>query len=352
MTLSAKLFCKVCGQQTNHSFDKSLNQDLLDQIKKEVKDEEFKESVRKELALVNSEHKIQLLERQSILKKQYDESLLVKSQENQELRDEITFLKSYQMSLNSKDLGEDLENRIYSDYQTYLAALLPNASFGKDNDSSTGTKGDHIFRELEFSQEVVSIMFDMKSEFLIKKTDQNKNHKHFEKLNKDRKKAGCEWAVLISTLERQNKQFSSGMTFIHEGDYEKMIVVRPENFISTIITLRKLGQEKLRLKRDLVDALSKNTDVNSLIKKLRTIQSGSVEYLVKTHAAVKKVIELADKNIAGANRILKNSREQKTICINNVIETIDSWDSFVKDLSIINTSESSSVDLSVIQGAA
>ena len=49
-------------------------------------------------------------------------------------------------------------------------------------------------------------MFDMKSEF-SKKTDQNKNHKHFEKLNKDRKKAGCEWAVLISTLERQNKQF-------------------------------------------------------------------------------------------------------------------------------------------------
>ena len=171
----------------------------------------------------------------------------------------------------------------------------------------------------------------MKDEFLIKRTDDNKNHKHYEKLHKDRLKSGSEYACLISTLEPQNKLFSSGMTLVNE--YEKMYVIRPQNVISTIITLRTLALEKLRLQKELDNALAKNADVKILAEKIRHLQSISPEYLQKIHAAVARQLQLIEQNIKGANSIVRRSKELRSICIDEILENADLWGRFIQDIS-------------------
>ena len=343
MHLKAKLVCTTCGANTTHLLEENSNLDLFNQIKGEVKNLEFKNSVNKEVELETSRLKLLNLKKESDLKTKYDEDLNKKSEALAEksnristLENEVNFLRNYQTSSGTKNLGEDLEYHIDCLYEESLAELLPDAQFGRDNDASRGSKGDHIFREIKSSEELVSIMFDMKNEFMLKKTDSNKNHGHYEKLDKDRNQKDCEWAVLVSLLERDNKMFNSGMYFVPEKDYRKMIVIRPENFVSTILTLRRLGEEKILLKRDISEALSKNTDANNLIKKLKIIESGSSQYFLEIHSAIKSILEEVEGVIKDANRIIKRSKKQRSIFINDLIGNIDSLYSFIKD----NCSES------------
>ena len=288
--------------------------------------------VKTQVELVTSNLELKNKEAESDLKDQFNLTLKGKDEEIQDLRNQVAYFKNYHMSLGSKDLGENLENYVHAEIHENLIGVLPNASFGKDNDSSTGTKGDRIFKEMDGHREVLSIMFDMKDEFLIKRTDENKNHKHYEKLNQDRLKAGCEYAFLVSTLEPKNKLFSSGMTLVH--DYPKMLVVRPANVISAIITLRTFALEKVRLQKELENALAKNADAKIYADKIRYLQSKSPEFLQKIHLAVAKQIKLIDQNITGANSILKRSKEQRSLCIDQILENATLWGGFIKDISL------------------
>ena len=288
--------------------------------------------IKTQVELVTSNLELKNKKAESDLKDQFNLTLNGKNEEIQDLKNQVAYFKNYQMSLGSKDLGENLENYVHAEIHENLIGVLPNATFGKDNDSSTGSKGDHIFKEMDGPREVLSIMFDMKDEFLIKRSDENKNHKHYEKLHKDRLKSGCEYAFLVSTLEPKNKLFSSGMTLVH--DYPKMIVVRPANVISTIITLRTFALEKVRLQKELENALAKNADAKIYADKIRYLQSKSPEFLQKIHLAVAKQIKLIDQNITGANSILKRSKEQRSLCIDQILENATLWGGFIKDISL------------------
>ena len=288
--------------------------------------------IKTQVELVTSNLELKNKKAESDLKDQFNLTLNCKNEEIQDLKNQVAYFKNYQMSLGSKDLGENLENYVHAEIHENLIGVLPNATFGKDNDSSTGSKGDHIFKEMDGPREVISIMFDMKDEFLIKRSDENKNHKHYEKLHKDRLKSGCEYAFLVSTLEPKNKLFSSGMTLVHE--YPKMFVVRPGNVISAIITLRTFALEKLRLQKELENALAKNADAKIYADQIRYLQSKSPEFLQKIHLAVAKQIKLIEQNISGANAILKRSRAQRSICIDQILESANLWGGFIKDISL------------------
>ena len=293
---------------------------------------QLQNKIKTQVELVTSNLELKNKKAESDLKDQFNLTLNGKNEEIQDLKNQVAYFKNYQMSLGSKDLGENLENYVHAEIHENLIGVLPNATFGKDNDSSTGSKGDHIFREMDGTREVLSIMFDMKDEFLIKRSDENKNHKHYEKLHKDRLKSGCEYAFLVSTLEPKNKLFSSGMTLVH--DYPKMLVVRPANVISAIITLRTFALEKVRLQKELENALAKNADAKIYADKIRCLQSKSPEFLQKIHLAVAKQIKLIDQNITGANSILKRSKEQRSLCIDQILENATLWGGFIKDISL------------------
>ena len=61
-----------------------------------------------------------------------------------------------------------------------------NAFFEKDNDASSGSKGDYIFRDFDDDgNEIVSIMFEMKNESDTTST-KRKNNDFLKELDKDR----------------------------------------------------------------------------------------------------------------------------------------------------------------------
>ena len=108
-----------------------------------------------------------------------------------------------------------------------------------DNDASLGTKGDFIFRDYdEDGNEYISIMFEMKNEADATAT-KHRNDDFLDKLHKDRTEKHCEYAVLVSMLERDNELYNAGIvnkSYLHD----KMFVIRPQMFmiiISLFLTL-------------------------------------------------------------------------------------------------------------------
>ena len=43
---------------------------------------------------------------------------------------------------------------------------------------------------------------------------------------------------------------------------------------------------------------------------------------------------MINKNISGANSILKHSKEQRSLCIDHILESANLWGGFIKDISL------------------
>ena len=122
------------------------------------------------------------------------------------LKDEaIERLRDFKAKLSTKMVGESLEQHCEIEFNKIRpTAFNKNVYFEKDNDSSTGTKGDFIYREAgDDGTEFISIMFEMKNEQEEGST-KKKNEDFFKKLHEDRLKKGCEYAILVSLLEPEN----------------------------------------------------------------------------------------------------------------------------------------------------
>ena len=144
--------------------------------------------------------------------------------------------------------------------------MMPNAYFEKDNDASNGSKGDFIFRDFVNGEEYVSIMFEMKNEADTTAT-KHKNEHFFDKLDEDRKKKGCEYAVLVSMLEPDSELYNAGIVDVSHR-HEKMFVVRPQCFIPIINLLVKANQKSIEVQRQLAIAKSQSLDVTNFENKL------------------------------------------------------------------------------------
>ena len=63
--------------------------------------------------------------------------------------DLIERLRDMKIKLSTKMVGESLEQHCANEFNRLRAAAFPNAYFEKDNDSSFGSKGDYIFRDID-----------------------------------------------------------------------------------------------------------------------------------------------------------------------------------------------------------
>ena len=149
---------------------------------------------------------------------------------------------------------------------TYLRAMMPNAYFEKDNEVVDGTKGDFVFRDFDGDLEYVSIMFEMKNENNTT-ANRHKNEDFLKKLDEDRRKKGCEYAVLVSLLEPDSELYNNGIVDMSHR-YEKMYVVRPQCFIPIISLLVQASRKSLEYKRQLAIAQSKEVDVTNFETRL------------------------------------------------------------------------------------
>jgi hypothetical protein len=172
--------------------------------------------------------------------------------------DLIAYYKDFKARQSTKMIGEDLEQHCLNEFNR-LRPLFRNAYFEKDNDISTGSKGDFIFRDYDDEgTEIVSIMFEMKNE-ADETATKHKNEDFLAKLDKDRKDKNCEYAVLVSLLEMDNDLYNEGIVDMSHR-YEKMYVIRPQNFIAIITLLRNANLNSVSYKKQLIAVQNQDVD--------------------------------------------------------------------------------------------
>lgn len=181
-------------------------------------------------------------------------------------QEQVDYYKDLKTKMSTKMVGETLEQHCSIEFEQYIRPMMPNAYFEKDNDAADGTKGDFIFRDSVDGTEYISIMFEMKNEMDTTAT-KHKNDDFLKKLDEDRKKKGCEFAVLVSLLEAENDLYNSGI--VNKSHlYPKMYVIRPQFFVPFINLLVQISKKSLEYKKQLILAQSKEVDVTNFEKQL------------------------------------------------------------------------------------
>lgn len=188
-------------------------------------------------------------------KVRYEAELKIKDEQIEQYRD-------YTVRQSTKMVGESLEQHCRFEFDKIRPMMPPGVYFEKDNKVSgdSGSKGDFIFRETDSDGvEILSIMFEMKNE--MESTEKkHKNEDFLKELDKDRREKGCEYAVLVTLLEKDNDYYNQGIVDVSHR-YEKMYVIRPQFFIPIITLLRSAAMNAYSYKKQLDSIKKQNLDL-------------------------------------------------------------------------------------------
>lgn len=253
----------------------------------------------------------------------------------QEFKDKIHELESRNNSLmfsksmaGIKDLGENLEQWCDNQYQEHAIYGFENCKWIKDNIAvgdeldSKKTKGDFIFKIYadESKKEdllLTSVLLDMKDKN-PNSTSNNKNSDHYKKLDSDRRKKKCDYAVLVSNLERDRAVNDAPVIRVNE--YEKMYVVRPEYFMVFLSLLASLSvkyanyitterkdllnkEEAIKMFEEFKDDIlvksfvPLNKSIEEMLKKAQTIQDSADSIISECRKIQDKTLEKMKKKI-------------------------------------------------------
>lgn len=259
------------------------------QEKVQAKDTEISQ-LRAAIELEKREAKIN----ETSLIKQHEEQLRLK-------QEQIDYYKELKTKMSTKMVGETLEQHCYFEFEQYIRPLMPNAYFDKDNDSSGGSKGDFIFRDYEDGVEYISIMFEMKNEMNTTAT-KHKNEDFLKKLDEDRKKKKCEFAVLVSLLEADNELYNTGI--VNKSHlYPRMYVIRPQFFVPFINLLVQTSKKSSEYKKQLFLAEQKEIDVTNFEKQLIEFKEGFGNNYRLAKERFEDAIKEIDKTIDHLNKV-------------------------------------------------
>ena len=206
--------------------------------------------------------------------------------------EEIKRWKEFQVGDSTKDLGESLEKYCKDSFDEIRAVAYPNAYFDKDNDVDEEGKGDFIFKDFREGIELVSIMFEMKNQKDTTKT-KHKNEDFFAKLDKNRKTKGCEYAVLVSTLEEDSKLYNRGIVDVSHI-YPKMYVIRPQFFLTIISLISTMARNSFADKKKLIEYQQENLDITNFENNVRSIADKITSDYEKAEAIYSEVDKMCD----------------------------------------------------------
>ena len=236
----------------------------------------------------------QLLE--TALKEKYATELKTKNDIIKMKDEEIALRKDLKVKLSTKMVGETLEQHCETEFNKLRAAGFQNAYFEKDNDATTGSKGDYIYRESdEAGNEIISVMFEMKNEGDETAT-KKKNEDFLRELDKDRAEKKCEYAVLVTLLEAENELYNAGIVDVSHK-YPKMYVVRPQFFIPMITLLRNASMNSLKYKAELSLVRNQNIDITNFEDNVNKFKEGFAKNYDLASRKFKTAIEEIDKTI-------------------------------------------------------
>lgn len=246
------------------------------------------------LARIEAEHKATLAEK-----------LAAKDELIADREREILRIQDMKAQLSTKMLGESLEQHCEIEFNRLRPTAFPHAYFEKDNEVIEGTKGDFVFRDFdEEGNEIISIMFEMKNE-ADDSVNRKTNESHFKKLDADRKKKNCEYAVLVSLLEPENELYNAGITDVSYR-FEKMYVIRPQFFIPIITLLRNAALSSLQYRKELALVRQQNIDVTNFEDQLADFKDKFGRNYRIASQKFQKAIEEIDKSIDHLQKIKDN----------------------------------------------
>ena len=185
----------------------------------------------------------EMARREAEIAQRNEEQIEAKNAQIEQFKAELERLRDYRIRLSTKLIGESLERHCESEFNRIRMQAYPRAS-----------------------------LFEMKNEEeLSSATSRKRNEDHFKKLDADRTKKHCEYAVLVSTLEPDNDFYNAGIADV-SWRYPKMFVVRPQCFTAIIGLLKaaalaahpyRLQLERVR--REEVDVTRFEDKVNELV---------------------------------------------------------------------------------------
>jgi len=261
--------------------------------------------------LSNKEVERQLQEKS--IQEQFNQKLLTKEETIEMKDDEIARLKDFKQKLSTKMVGESLEQHCEVEFNKLRATGFQNVYFEKDNDASSGSKGDFIYRENDQNgNEILSIMFEMKNEGDETAT-KKKNEDFFKELDKDRNEKKCEYAILVSMLEADNELFNNGIVDVSHK-YKKMYVIRPQFFIPIITILRNAALNSMQYKEELAIIRNQNIDITNFEEKINDFKSGFSRNYDLASRQFKTAIEEIDKTM----NHLQKTKEALLASVNNL----------------------------------
>ena len=219
------------------------------------------------------------------------------------LEAEVEQYKDFKLRQSTKMLGESLEQHCLVAFNQVRMMAFPNAYFEKDNEVVEGTKGDFVYREdTADGIPLLSIMFEMKNEADATEK-KHRNEDFLDKLDRDRKKKGCEYAVLVTMLEPDSDYYNAGivdMSYRHE----KMYVIRPQFFIPLISLLRNAALSSVQARRELAAARQQNLDV-------RQFEQAMLEFKDKFGRNYQLASQHFDKAISEIDETIKHLEKVK-----------------------------------------
>ncbi len=268
----------------------------------------------KKLAELEGEIKLKESEKEQI-KNEYAAKLAEQEKSSEaiiSMKDkEIEQVRDMKAKLSTKMLGESLEQHCETEFNRIRSMAFPNAYFEKDNDASEGSKGDYIFREQdEDGETIVSIMFEMKNE-QDDSTHRHKNADFFKKLDNDRNKKNCEYAVLVSMLEPESELYNTGIYEVAPSDYKKMYVIRPQFFLPLISLLRNAAKSSMEYKHQLARMKQENIDVTHFEEQMETFKQGFGRNYELASKKFEEAIDQIDKSIAQLNKVKESLRSSE-----------------------------------------
>ncbi len=221
---------------------------------------------------------------------------------------ELTLNKS---SLNIKKLGEQLENWCNMEYENYAQSGFDNCVWEKDNTAvkedgdSKGTKADYIFRVYEsaaLKTELTSVACEMKNESPTS-VNKKKNADHFAKLDKDRNKKNCEYALLISELEWDQ---TNDIPIRKVKEYDKMYIVRPQYFINFLSVINSLASKFKDLLLSEQEEVEKFKDVTKIKEDFEALKKDLFDKpLSRLENKLKEIISNAETIQKSSTKILE-----------------------------------------------
>lgn len=260
---------------------------------KETKDLEINKA-KNELEIYKSE----MANKFDSMKDSYEQQLSAK----QEL---VDYYKDFKTKMSTKMIGESLEQHCANEFNKNRMGMFRNAYFEKDNEVVEGSKGDFVFRDFdEDGVEIISIMFEMKNEADTTST-KHKNEDFFDKLDKDRNRKKCEYAVLVSLLEGDSELYNEGIVDVSYR-YPKMYVIRPQFFISLITLLRNAALNATEYKKQLLIEKNNNLDIAHFEENMENFKVAFGKNFETASKKFSTAIDEIDKTIDHLKKVKEN----------------------------------------------